>query len=231
MSTTSCANCKDCQVGNYCTPDWISTIDAKKSQIWYKKGHCIFYEGNPIFGIYLITQGKIKIIAKGLGGKEQIVRLASNGHLLGRWGNDEDVYSTSAVALEDSLICFINNDLFYELCLANPEFNFQLMMYYAKELRNAQIRIKLLSQLTVKEKIAETLLYLIKVFGIDDENNIAVELSRQEIAEMAGTSSEQVSREISSFKKDNILEPSGKRLIIKNILKLRELVEDVVIQQ
>ena len=231
MSRTSCANCKDCQVGNYCTPDWIKTIDAKKNQIWYKKGHHIFYEGNPIFGIYIITQGKIKIIAKGQGGKEQIVRLASNGHLLGRWGNDEDIYSTSAVALEDSLICFINNDLFYDLCLANPEFNFQLMMYYAKELRNAQIRIKLLSQLTVKEKIAETLLYLIRVFGVDAENNIAVELSRQEIAEMAGTSSEQVSREISSFKKDNILEPSGKKLVIKDNLKLREMVEDVVTHQ
>lgn len=221
---TSCRSCGHCLIGKYASPKWISIVDEKKSQIWYGKGQYIFYAGNPVFGIYLITQGKIKIIAKGAGNKEQIVRLASNGHLLGRWGHKDDIYSNSTVALEDSQVCFINNDLLKEMSSANPEFTFHLMMYYANELRKAQERIKLLCQLTVKEKVAETLLYLIEVFGLDENHNIDVDMSRQEISELAGTSSEQVSREITALKKENIIKSNGKRLVIHDVHKLSDMV-------
>ena len=222
---TSCRSCNHCLISKYASPKWISIVDEKKSQIWYRKGQYIFYAGNPVFGIYLITQGKIKIIAKGAGNKEQIVRLASNGHLLGRWGHKDDLYSNSAVALEDSQVCFINNALLKEMCSANPELTFHLMMYYANELRRAQERIKLLCQLTVKEKVAETLLYLIEVFGLDENHNIAVEMSRQEISELAGASPEQVSREITALKKGNIIISNGKRLVIPDVHKLSDMID------
>ena len=220
----SCTKCSHCLIGTYCSPKWISKIDKEKNQLWYKKDQYIFYEGAPVFGIYCITKGKVKIKARVSGNKEQIVRLTSEGYFLGRWGYDNDVYSNSAVTLEDSHICFINNNLLKEACLANPEFSFQLMMYYASELRKAQNRIKLLCQMAVKEKVAETLLYSIEVFGLDKVKNNAIELRRKEIAEIAGTTLEQVSREITTLRKQNVLRTEGKKIMINDLSRLREIV-------
>ena len=74
----------------------------------------------------------------------------------------------------------------------------------------------------VKIKIAETLLYLIKTFGLDSKNNIDVAISRQEIAELAATSLEQVSREITELKKKEVISTDGKKVIINDIGKLQE---------
>jgi len=111
-----------------------------------------------------------------------------------------------------------------QVCLANPEFSFQLMMYYASELRKAQKRIKLLCQMTVKEKVAETLLYSIEVFGLDKEKNNVIELERKEIAEIAGTTMEQVSREITALRKQDVLRTEGKKIMVNDLSRLHEIV-------
>jgi len=210
-------------VGKFCSPGWISRVDAGKNQLVYHKGQYIFYEGAPIFGLHLVTEGKVKIVSKVSGNKEQIVRLATDGHVLGRWGDKVDIYENSAVALEDSVICFINNELLQEVCLANPKFTFQLMMYYASELRKSEKQIKRLGQMPVKDKIAATLLHLIEIFGLGSNKNIAAGISRQEIADMAAITMEQVSREITALKKRQIISTNGRQIIINDLGKLQEL--------
>lgn len=218
----SCTNCKNCLVGKFCLPEWISKVDAGKNQLLYRKGQYIFYEGAPVFGLHLLTEGKVKIVSKVLGNKEQIVRLATDGHVLGRWGDKNDIYGNSAVALEDSVVCFINNDLLHDVCLANPEFTFQLMMYYASELLKSEIHLKCLGQMSVKEKTAATLLRFADVFGLDSKKKIAAAISRQEIAEMAAITTEQVSREITGLKKKKIISTTGRQIIINDLGKLQE---------
>jgi len=218
----SCANSKHCLIGKFCSPEWIAKVDAGKNQLSYRKSQYIFYEGAPVFGLHLVTEGKVKIVSKVSGNKEQIVRLATDGHVLGRWGDTDDIYGNSAVALEDSVICFISNDLLHDVCLANPEFTFQLMMYYASELRKSEKQIKRLGQMPVKEKIAATLSHLVEVFGMDPNKNIAAAVSRQEIAEMAAITMEQVSREITTLKKKKIISTNGRQIIINDLGKLQE---------
>jgi len=219
----SCTNCKNCLIGKFCSKEWISKVDAGKNQLLYHKGQYIFYEGAPVFGLHLVTEGKVKIVSKVSGNKEQIVRLARDGYLLGRWGDKVDIYENSAVALEDSVICFINNDLLQEVCLANPKFTFQLMIYYASELRKSEKHLKRLGQMPVKEKIAATLFHLVEIFGLDSKKNIAAAISRQEIADMAAITMEQVSREITALKKRQIIFANGRQIIINDLGKLQEL--------
>ncbi len=220
----SCSNSKHCLIGKFCSPEWIAKVDAGKNQLSYRKGQYIFYEGAPVFGLHLVTEGKVKITSNVAGRKEQIVRLATDGHVLGRWGDKEDIYENSAVALEDSVVCFINNDLLQEVCLANPEFTFQLMMYYASELRKSEKQIKRLGQMPVKEKIAATLSHLVEIFGLGPKKNIAVAISRQEIAEMAAITMEQVSREITALKKRKIISTHGRQIMINDPGKLQGIV-------
>jgi len=135
---TSCVTCQQCPVGQLSLESWKKKIDKGKSQNWYNKGQYIFYQGNPVFGMFLITYGKVKIVTRLSEEKEQIVRLANDGHILGRQGKDHDVYANSAVAMERSQICFIDNKLLQELLVANPKLSLSLIQYFSGELRMAK---------------------------------------------------------------------------------------------
>ncbi len=214
-------DCSQCLIGKHCSSESIEIVEKRKNQLVYKKDQYIFYEGAPVFGLYLVEQGKIKITSKGPSQKEQILRLAKDGHVLGRWGTKNDFYENNAIALEDSIVCFIENDLLKEVCLANPEFTFQLMSYYAKELRKSERHIKRMCQLNVKEKVADTLIHVMDVFGLEEENQLPVE--RKEIAEIAVITMEQVSREITELKKQKVIATEGRKIFIKNLEALKNI--------
>lgn len=219
-----CAN-KSCLVQRFGSYKMMDEIDLKKSQSWYKKGSYIITEGSPVTGIYFIYQGKVKVVTEGLMGKEQIVRLANDGHILGHRGYGGEIYPIGAVALEETVVCFIDNETLEQAFLEYPQFTIGLMMFYSQELRKTEKRIKYLSQMTVREKIAEALLYLIEMFGIKKKTKaMDVNLSRGEISELAGTNADQVSRVISDFKKEGILDTRGRRIIILDHDRLKEVI-------
>ena len=214
-------DCSHCLVKKYCSQKWVTRVEKGKNQLVYKKDQYIFYEGAPVFGLYLVEQGKVKITSKGPSQKEQILRLAKDGHVIGRWGNKNDFYENNAIALAESIICFIENDLLKEVCLANPEFTFELMRYYAAELRKSEKHIKRMCQMNVKEKVAATLIHLVDVFGLENQNSISV--NRKEIAEIAAISMEQVSREITNLKNQKIISTDGRKIFIENLESLKEM--------
>ena len=161
MAQTTPSKCSECRakcfISEYCSPKWISTIDLKKNQVWYKKGQYIFYENTMVFGVHFVTHGKVKLVISSR--KEQIVRLASDGHVLGlgHWGNEDQLYTASAVALDDSLICFVKNEDFYDACIANPKLTLHLLKYISNDLCETQNHIAIISQLRTRERVAETL--------------------------------------------------------------------------
>jgi len=178
-------------------------------------------------GIYFIYRGKVKVTIKGENDKEQIVRLAKDGHILGHRGFGDESYPISASAIEDSLLCFVDNTTIFDAFQSNPEFTYHLMMFYSKELRKTEQRIKYLAQMNVTEKVVAAILYIKDTFGwCPEEKTLNVALKRKEIAAIAGTTSEQVSREINALKKEKILGKKGKIIILKNIEKLKDLIKD-----
>jgi CRP-like cAMP-binding protein len=178
-------------------------------------------------GIYFIYQGKVKVTISGANDKEQIVRLAKEGHILGHRGYGGESYPIGAEALEDSSICFVTNELLYDTFITNPEFTYHLMMFYSRELRKSEQRIKYLAQMNVREKVAFALIYLVDTFGLNQtEKTLNIALSRNEIGSIIGINADQVSREISKLKKDNVLNTKGKKIIINNFDQLQEIIAD-----
>lgn len=203
--------------------DWIEKINNRKNSFQCKKGQPIFIEGSAVMGIYFIYQGKVKVTIRGANNKQQIVRLANNGHILGHRGFGNESYPVGAVAMEDSLICFIDNNTLNETFLANPEFTIGLMMFYSQELRKTEARIKYFSQMTAREKVIYALYYLMETYDLSAKKNILdIIISRQEIADIAGTTADQVSRTITDLKKEKVLNTDEKKIIILNSQKLRE---------
>ncbi|MGE0562603.1 MAG: Crp/Fnr family transcriptional regulator [Flavobacteriales bacterium] len=196
----------------------VSDIDASKGCNFYDKGQVIFHEGNRINGIYCINKGKIKIFQIGAEGKEQIIRFAKEGDIIGyRALLSEEPLSASAATLEPATLCFIPKSQIFKILQDNPNFNFKMLKLLSHELGEAARIITDLAQKPVRERLAESLLLLKDTFDLDEEKNIQVKLSREELANIIGTATESVIRLLSEFKKDKLIDVDGRNIKLLNI--------------
>lgn len=227
MKTIDCTACSnaDCFI-KLCSQEWVQKVDHIKSQSLYKKDQNIFNEGFQIFGIFFIRNGKVKVYSTGINGKEQIVRFACDGHILGHRGVGYEVYPVSATAMEDSQICFIENEMLNEMFTANPKFVIELMMYYSRELRKLENRVKNIVQMNIREKTAETLLLMLDNFGVNEDNELNVSFSREDFASFAGSTRQQVVMQLTEFEKDGFIEKCGKKIAINNIEGLHKIISE-----
>lgn len=225
-----CVTCKcaNCFIAKYCSPKWKRMIDEHKTGRMYKKGQQIFHEGNMIFGIHFICSGKVKVYKSEFDGKNHIVRLSKAGNILGHKSfGSRTYYRFGAETIEDSFISFIENDVFKKLLLCAPELMYNLLLFYAEELRNSETRIRNLAQMNVRERVVETLLMINNIFGQKNDDNwlLNVELPRQDLADITGTSQDQIIRILSEFKKDKIIAFEGKKIIILKYQKLFDMIK------
>lgn len=202
--------------------DELITIDEHKSCIPYKKGQIIFNEGNYPLGVYCINKGKVKLAHAGQDGKEQIVKLAKEGDVLGyRSMLSSERYNASAIALEDTHICFISKEVFFSLLRKNPTLSLEIIRMLALELRLTENRLTDIAQKPVRERMAEALLFLKETYGFEKDNaTISVVLSREDIANLVGTATETAIRLLSEFKHDKIVVFVGKKIKILDMDKL-----------
>lgn len=199
----------------------IPEIDDYKTYEIYKKGQLIFRESQPAFGVYCISSGKVKVTKSGEEGKEQILRFAKEGDMLGYrallGGNS---FSVSAIAMEDTKVCYIPKEHFYNVIEHDGEVSREIMKRLSDELKKAQNKIIILSQKSVRERTAETLLFLMGIFGMEKDGTIKVLLTREETANLIGSATETVIRVLSDLKHEGLIEFSGKKIKILNAKEL-----------
>jgi CRP/FNR family transcriptional regulator, anaerobic regulatory protein len=195
-------------------------IDSKHS-FTCKKAQQFIIEGAPIQGLYFVYKGKVKTVKTGINGREQIVRLTSNGDTVGFRGfGTSKRYLIGAYALEDTVLCNFSNDVMLEILQNVPEFTYDMMLFYADELNKSENNIRKIAQMNVRERVIDTLLYIHRKFGHTNEL-INLELSRKEIADFAGTTEEQVTRVISSLKREALIRTVGKKIGLEQINKMK----------
>jgi CRP/FNR family transcriptional regulator len=201
-----------------CTPVQREKISQVKTCSHYKKGENIFYEGNIPLGIYCISKGVIKLVRTNHDGKEQILRFAQAGDFLGYRAliADEPLVAT-AVCVEDTVSCFIPRKAFIELLDENAHVSKSLLKSLSHELGVVEERIQSLAQKSVRERLAETLLFLQTTFSNEQNQDvISITLPREDIANIVGTATETVIRLLSDFKNDKLIELEGKKIRILN---------------
>jgi CRP/FNR family transcriptional regulator len=178
-----------------------------------------------VFGLYFIKHGKIKVTSSDQGGNERIVRLATDGQVVGHRSYGVESYTIGATALDDSVICFIDNDTLYNAFMKNPTFTYKLMLFYSQELRSVEQRMKYFSLMPVHERVIYALLYVKDVFGCDQNGILNVSISRWEISQLANTSEEQVSRSLTRLEKEKIIAKIVRKIKILDKEKLQGLIE------
>ncbi len=200
----------------------LEELNLNKSCTSFKKGQIIFSENGLPLGLFCVSNGKIKLSTSGPDGKEQILRLIRGGDIIGyRSLLSNDRYHCNAVALEDSSVCIVDKAYFMNLAMTNTKLCFALFKKISDDLKTAEDHIVSLSQKNVRERVAEALLFFKATYGFEkDGQTINVQLSREEIADFVGTSTESTIRLLSEFNTAKIIELMGKKIKIINYEKL-----------
>jgi CRP-like cAMP-binding protein len=195
-----------------------------KTSYTIKKGEPIFEEGDISNGIYCITVGICKLSKLSANGKDQIVKLVKAGELLGQRSMiSEEPANLSAVALEDMEVCFIPKSEVLNFFDNNNQFSMNLMKTICGDLKETSEHLVSVSQKTVKERLAETLIYLQDTFGKNEDGSLRIQLSREEMAGMIGTATESCIRLLSDFNKLGLIALNGKKIILKDLGKLKRI--------
>jgi len=199
------------------TKDELAQIPLDQEPEFYKRGTIIYSEGSRINGFYCVQKGIIKIFKTGFDGKEQIIRFAKKGDIMGfRSTVSRERACTTAKVLEDAYILFIHGDTVIDFIRHNGNFALELLQIACKELGEANDYITDIAQKTVRERLAEILLLLVHEFGLDEEQYLNISLTREELANIVGTATESVIRLLSEFKSDKMVELNGRKIKILN---------------
>ncbi|RXP47074.1 Crp/Fnr family transcriptional regulator [Lutibacter sp. HS1-25] len=221
------SNCRQCIIKRFnalksLTHDELEKFSDHKTTILIKKGENLMTEGNPINGLYCIRGGKAKLTKLNTNGKEQIIKFVKDGDILGhRSILSDELVGLNAIALEDMHVCFIPKGDILDTIKENNNFSLQMMRNISHQLNEANTSISQMAQKPVKDRLAETLVHLEDLFGVDNEGCIDVILTREEIANTIGTATESAIRLLSNLKKEGIIDLIGKKIKIinKNMLK------------
>ena len=197
-----------------------SDLLAHHSDQKYLKGDVIFREGSVPAGIFLIRSGKVKKYKVDNTAKEQIIYVANQGELIGYHAVlSEERYPDSAAAIEDSVISFIPKEDFTAVLRRSPAFMRRLLKTLSHEFTVLANSISVIAHKTAAERLAIALIVFREKFKEDGaaEANAALNISRNDLANMAGIAPENVIRLLKEFKAEGILETEGRKIRIKDI--------------
>jgi CRP-like cAMP-binding protein len=225
------SKCEQCIVREFSSlkalnkDELVKLAGCKTSRI-IRKGEVIFEEGENVNGIFCIKDGVCKLTKLSPNGKDHIVKLVSKGELLGQRSMiSEEPVNLSAVALEDMEVCFIPKTEVMGFFDKNNQFSMNVMKTICGDLKEADSHTVNMAQKTVKERLAETLLYLHETFGKNEDDSLKIQLSRDELASMIGTATESCIRLLSDFNKLGLIKLVGKKITIIDIIKLKKISE------
>ena len=208
----------------YLTPDEVENLNFEKDFRQYKRGDILYQEGNRISGFFCINSGIIKVFKTGFDGKEQIIRFAKKGDIIAyRSVLSNELACTSAKVIEDCQVCFIPSEILTSFIKTNPLYALELLKLACHELGEANSFITDIAQKTVRERLAEVLLFLVSDFGLDNDNFLNISLTREELANIIGTATESVIRLLSEFKSDKLVELNGRKIRILDTKGLEKI--------
>jgi CRP-like cAMP-binding protein len=205
---------KTCLLCRLCHKEWIPAIEAHRTNFKVNKGEVVFTEGEEVKGIYFVYEGTVKV-HKHWGDKELILRFAKKGNIIGHRGLGKDlVYPVSGTAIEPTTVCFLPLDFFQTSLKVNYDFLYELMQFFATELKESEQNMRNLAHMPVKSRVLQALLTLEEKFGLTNDGFINIIISRQDLASFAGTTYETVFRVLNELLSENIIHLGEKQIKI-----------------
>ena len=190
----------------------------------YRKKELIYEEGNNPKGIYFINRGKVKTFRTHELGKEFITGLYKDGDFFGYLALLEDgPYDDSAMTLDNSDIYLIPKEDFFALIYRNAEVSRKFIKMLSDNLREKEEQLMNLAYNSVRKRVAEALSTLHSRYKKAGESKFTINISREDLANLAGTATETTIRTLSDFKEEGLVEIKGGAITVLNQDKLARM--------
>ena len=197
-------------------------IDLSKlgTELRFEPGEFVFWEGDAPNWFYIVTEGMIKVLKLSSLGKEVIIAFFGPGEMFGEVAVFENKpYPASAQAVAETKVLGIKREDFLSFLANRPQVALSIISVLGGRLRDAQGRLKDLAGERAEQRIARTLLMLSSKLGP------TLPFTRQEIADMAGTTTETAIRVMSRLRGGGLIRSSRGKIVILDEAKLRLLAE------
>lgn len=223
-------NCETCKSRKNCIFDGLSEASIRKIQAskgcnLYRKGQFIFYDGDVPMNLYCIYSGAAKIYRTAENGNGQIIRLTESGDIIGyRSLLEGRPYRAICETLKDSVVCIIPKETFLYLIRSDESFCQEFIMFLCGELERSQEQMLSLSRKSVRERTAEALIFLHDKLGLrSDDKTLNIELTRDNFANIVGTTRESITRNLHEFKHQRLIELDGRKIALLDIQKISKI--------
>ena len=187
-------------------------------KVTYKNNETIFVEGDPSDRFYLVGEGSVKNLKHTMMGKDIILEIMSPGDIFGGVAVlDRKPFPASAQAMESTTVIWISRQNLLRIMDEYPVLKMEIVKYFSDKLRDAHEMLKNIATERVEKRVAALLLKLSEKVGIEEKGyrKIDFPLTRQEIAEMVGTTVETCIRTMSKLQKSGIVKSLNGRITVK----------------
>lgn len=192
----------------------------------YSKDQMILMEESLGDSFFVISKGSVKITRLSEDGREVILAMLGEGEFFGEMSLlDGETRSANVVAIEGAEVMVLNRGEFLNMLEKYPRIAISLLEELARRLRKSDQQIESLSLSDAEKRIAITLIRLAEELGVIRHGDVTIRNLpfQQDIANMAGTSRETVSRTLKLLEEKNYVCREGKTLILKNFENFRRV--------
>lgn len=206
----------------------IHEINALFQAEGYTTDEFIYFSGDAAVKLYVVAEGKVKLLRHATTGQEVILDVLRPGEFFGSLPIlGEDTHTDTAQAHTAGCVLTITGDDFQQILRQHPGVSLELLEIMSTRLREAHELIHQLSTSTVESRLATTLLKLASKLGKEQDEAVLIQLplSRQDLADMTGATVETISRIMSQFRKENLITSGRRWVAIADPEQLKEIAE------
>ncbi|SBS33922.1 Transcriptional activator protein Anr [Marinomonas spartinae] len=232
FSSKLSSQCQNCSLSALCLPIALADEDINRlDQIIerkrpLKKGEVLFHQGQPFNSVFAVRTGTLKTFNITSSGEEQITGFYCPSELVGLSGIDDNTYPISAKALETTTVCEIPFSHLENLSSQIPSLKHQVFKVMSRKIGDDQQMMVLLGKKNADEKVASFLLNLSNRFKKRgySATSFRLSMSRGEVGNYLGLAVETVSRVITRFQKNELIQVDGKEISIIDLPEMQKLV-------
>ena len=207
-------------------PDALQQLDAvveKRTRL--KKGDSLYRAGEPFTALYAIRLGSCKTVLLAEDGREQITGYHMFGDIIGMDGIGTDRHGCEAVALEDTEVCVLPFDRLEDLARTVAPLQHNLHQFLSRDIGRDQNMMLMLGSMRAEERLAVFLLNLSERYRRRgySSTEFVLRMTREEIGSYLGLKLETVSRLLSRFQEEGLLQVQGRVLKLLDLSALKQL--------
>ncbi|MFQ5694965.1 MAG: Crp/Fnr family transcriptional regulator [Terriglobia bacterium] len=226
----SCLACAAREEGLFCNlgPEALKQLDAIRQLSTYPKGATLFVEGQEPRGIYILCAGSVKLTATSARGNTLIVRVAEKGEVLGLSAAvSRSPHEGSAETLEPTEVSFLPQEAFLSFLESRGEVAVRVAQHLSMELRRAYQQVTRIALApTARAKLAGLLLEWSRQHGQPGRSKgFHLRLTHEDVGALIGASRETVTRILSDFRREGLIETSGSFIALREASKLEAILD------